>query len=347
MSTVLRASPPPRAARPIPRGRPVEGHAPSPHGFPVLRSISVYRHAVVNTPVARWVLIARGTAYSNRFPVPGGGGLPHIPARSATTLDFSRPAQRSLAITACRLAESPKRPVCLEGSDGFVTSTAAPIATGWSDPVAGWELHPLKTNTSRFTAHRYGVPGTPAPGNSWDQEDDLELVRSTRRWRASFRSVGRRLDRRRRRRSDRRAGCLDVRSRNCFGGRGLHRPWDTFTNAFAMWCGVRLIQAQLKAAFRRQQDAQARSRPGDLDKTLPFKSLNPVSDTARGDPGALGDLDIGDEAGGVIGQVADRLEDHSLGTEELGHSRFLTRQSRNQKELQRAPRTLRDSQLLM
>src|SRR5271157_5271656 len=39
------------------------------------------------------------------------------------------------------------RPVCLEGSDGFVTSTAAPIATGWSDPVAGWELHPLKINT--------------------------------------------------------------------------------------------------------------------------------------------------------------------------------------------------------
>ena len=151
------------AGRPHGWGYPrVEGHAPSPHGFPVLRSISVYRHAVVNTPVARWGLIARGTAYSNRFPGPSGGGLPHLPARSATTLDVSRPAQRSLAITACRLAESPKRPVCLEGSDGFVTSTAAPIATGWSDPVAGWELHPLKTNTSRFTAHRYGVPGTPA-----------------------------------------------------------------------------------------------------------------------------------------------------------------------------------------
>ena len=41
-----------------------------PHrlGFPVLRWISVYRHAVVITPVARWGLIARGTAYSNRFP---------------------------------------------------------------------------------------------------------------------------------------------------------------------------------------------------------------------------------------------------------------------------------------
>jgi len=33
----------------------------------------------------------------------------------------------------------------LEGFDGFVTSAAAPIATGWSDPVAGWELHPLRT----------------------------------------------------------------------------------------------------------------------------------------------------------------------------------------------------------
>ncbi len=26
--------------------------------------------------------------------------------------------------------------ICLEGSNGFVTSNAAPIATGWSDPVA-------------------------------------------------------------------------------------------------------------------------------------------------------------------------------------------------------------------
>src|SRR5208282_5058136 len=63
-----------------------------------VRSISVYRHAVVNTPVARWVLIARGTDYSSRFPVPSGGGLPQTGAGSATTLDVSRPAQRSLAL---------------------------------------------------------------------------------------------------------------------------------------------------------------------------------------------------------------------------------------------------------
>ena len=101
-----RASPPPQGeprvrgrARPIPRGRPVEGHAPSPLGVSRVAWISLYRHAVVNTPVARWVLIARGTAYSTRFPfIPSDGGLPHTDARSATTLDVSRPAQRSLAL---------------------------------------------------------------------------------------------------------------------------------------------------------------------------------------------------------------------------------------------------------
>ncbi len=36
------------------------------------------------------------------------------------------------------------RYVCLEGSDGFVTSAAAPIATGWSDPDARRDSHPLK-----------------------------------------------------------------------------------------------------------------------------------------------------------------------------------------------------------
>ncbi len=38
-----------------------------------------------------------------------------------------------------RPACSPHRQAacCLEGFDGFVTSTAAPIATGWSDPLPG------------------------------------------------------------------------------------------------------------------------------------------------------------------------------------------------------------------
>jgi hypothetical protein len=43
----------------------------------VVRWISLYRHAVVITPVARWVLIARGTAYSTRYPMfPAAAAFP-------------------------------------------------------------------------------------------------------------------------------------------------------------------------------------------------------------------------------------------------------------------------------
>jgi hypothetical protein len=126
-----------------------------PHrlGFPVLRWISVYRHAVVITPVARWVGSLVGTVYSNHAlarqrlrPSPPCCRVGVHIGRFEACSTFTR-------VTACLLAASPRRHMCLEGSDGFVTSTAAPIATGWSDPVARWELHPLKTNTLRSTAH--------------------------------------------------------------------------------------------------------------------------------------------------------------------------------------------------
>ena len=46
-------------------------------------------------------------------------------------------------VTACMLARSPKATSYSGGFSGFVTFTAAPIATGWSDPVPGRDLHPL------------------------------------------------------------------------------------------------------------------------------------------------------------------------------------------------------------
>jgi hypothetical protein len=46
-------------------------------------------------------------------------------------------------VTTCRLAESPYATVYTGGSGGFVISTAAPIATGWSDPVPGRVYLPL------------------------------------------------------------------------------------------------------------------------------------------------------------------------------------------------------------
>ena len=41
----------------------------------------------------------------------------------------------------------PESGLSIEGFDSFVTSAAAPIASGRSDPVAGRGLHPLELNT--------------------------------------------------------------------------------------------------------------------------------------------------------------------------------------------------------
>jgi hypothetical protein len=47
--------------------------------------------------------------------------------------------------------------LCIEGSDGFVTSTAAPIATGGNDQVAGRELHPLKIQAFPRRTRKYAL----------------------------------------------------------------------------------------------------------------------------------------------------------------------------------------------
>ncbi len=59
-----------------------------------------------------------------------GGGLPLVSGGSAPAYDFSRPARRSPYITACLLVTPLTRRAFHEGFDGFVTSTAAPFATG-------------------------------------------------------------------------------------------------------------------------------------------------------------------------------------------------------------------------
>ena len=58
---------------------------------------------------------------------------------------FSGPAQRSPMLWPAR---SPSRLATLyaESSDSLVASAAVSIATGWSDPVPGRELHPLKSS---------------------------------------------------------------------------------------------------------------------------------------------------------------------------------------------------------
>ena len=58
----------------------------------------------------------------------------------------------SVNVTTCRLAKSPYATLYTGGSGGFVASTAAPIATGWSDPVPGRAFHPAVVQRL-FTAH--------------------------------------------------------------------------------------------------------------------------------------------------------------------------------------------------
>jgi hypothetical protein len=53
---------------------------------------------------------------------------------------------------ACLLAESPEATLCIEGFGSFVTSTAAPIATGWSD-ICRAGISPAE-NARLFTAHK-------------------------------------------------------------------------------------------------------------------------------------------------------------------------------------------------
>jgi hypothetical protein len=68
------------------------------------------------------------------FPVKKSGRL--------LQLFFPGPAQRSLTLWPAR---SPSRQATLytEGSNSFVASAVASIATGWSEPVPGREFHPL------------------------------------------------------------------------------------------------------------------------------------------------------------------------------------------------------------
>ena len=59
-------------------------------------------------------------------------------------------------VTTCRLAKSPYATLYTGGSGGFVASTAAPIATGWSDPVPGRVFPPaVDQRLSRRTVNAF------------------------------------------------------------------------------------------------------------------------------------------------------------------------------------------------
>ena len=65
--------------------------------------------------------------------VPSGGGL-RLDAfvRLGSRISLFEACSTFTRVTACRFAESLLRPFAIEGFDEFVTSFAAPTATGWS-----------------------------------------------------------------------------------------------------------------------------------------------------------------------------------------------------------------------
>ena len=111
-------------------------------------------------PIPRWDpwSVSRREGWSP--PVSRDGGLPRIATGSAPTsgcFGACIGVHSRCGLPARRTAKAAR---CLEGFDGFVTSAAAPIATGWSDQLSGRESHPLKIRAfSRRTA-------THAPGRS-------------------------------------------------------------------------------------------------------------------------------------------------------------------------------------
>ena len=102
----------------------------------MLRLVS---YAYMPSPLPRqvgWSLFARLLSIAQR---------PSLwTVRSAPATAFSGPARRSLTLWPAR---SPSRHATLyiEGSDRFVASAAASIATGWNEPVPG-RIHPLKSS---------------------------------------------------------------------------------------------------------------------------------------------------------------------------------------------------------
>jgi len=163
-STVLWASPTPQAARPVPRGRPV-GSRSHRLGSPVLRAFSLCRHAIATTPAGS----SQGSGCSPDF---DDGGLPQMTAGSAPA---SKPFRGLLGVHTCY--GLPAHGVAyatlyIEGSGSVVTSTTAPIATGWSNScqvgIAPTEERRLSRRTDMQVSllHIVNVPDVPGRSQS-------------------------------------------------------------------------------------------------------------------------------------------------------------------------------------
>ena len=94
-------------------------------GLPVLQRSSPCMHAIAHTPAEPL------SAHFARFPK--NDSLPRITGRVGFRITLFEACSAFIHVTACILAKSPSVTLYTEGFSRFVTSTTAPIATGWSE----------------------------------------------------------------------------------------------------------------------------------------------------------------------------------------------------------------------
>jgi hypothetical protein len=104
----------------------------------VLRIVPLARMPSPLPRQVQWNLFARTVPSSSAFPEIQAGRPLHHPFRGLLSV-YSRYGLHARRVAVATLYT--------EGSSSFVASTAASIATGWSEPVPGRDFHPLWTST--------------------------------------------------------------------------------------------------------------------------------------------------------------------------------------------------------
>ena len=142
-SSVLRTSPPPHTARPGSRELPVDPDCDHRWGFPCCYWSTLpacRRHYPGRSDGTRSLVLShqRRPAHKTRGE---GSCVNRFEACSAFTSRYGLHARQVTYVT-----------LYTGGSDGFVSSTAAPIASGWSEPSSRAGLSPA-VDQRLFTAH--------------------------------------------------------------------------------------------------------------------------------------------------------------------------------------------------
>ena len=132
-------------------------HASHPEGLPVLHTIPLSHMPSPLPRRNRWVRVS--------LSFPNGGGLPRITGGSASALPFSRPAQRSLHVTACTLAESLTDPFTSEASAASLPPPPFRLLPAGTT-LAGWDSHPLGPCTFARRTEMSGLGATRWPARS-------------------------------------------------------------------------------------------------------------------------------------------------------------------------------------